>query len=98
MSQFDTAKARIIEVKDQFNLGRSLKHEIRINSSENNGFIVMIGCANFTFGYVKTMLEFLNAYLLDPDLIRAGCSLSEEKDPRPDQQKEATRSSLFGDI
>ena len=48
-------------------LGKKVEHEILIKPTHNNGFIVTIGCRQFSYEGPNNMLKDLRRYLDDPE-------------------------------
>jgi len=48
-------------------LKRAIKHKITIEASDNNGFLVRIGCGTFVAETKKSLLAKLTEYLEDPE-------------------------------
>ena len=52
-------------------LKRAIKHRITIEASDNNGFLVRIGCGTFVAETKKSLLAKLTEYLEDPEKLEA---------------------------
>lgn len=48
-------------------LGKKVEHEILIKPTHNNGFIVTIGCTQFSYEGPNNMLRDLRRYIDDPE-------------------------------
>ena len=48
------------------NFGKVFEHEIVIQPSSNNGFVVRVGCGLFVYNSLRSMLKDLREYLSDP--------------------------------
>jgi len=48
-------------------LGKAIKHNILIEPSGNNGFIITVGCGRFAFQNPKGLLSCLTEYLNNPE-------------------------------
>lgn len=48
-------------------LGRAFNYPINIQPTDNKGFTVQIGCANFSYESGKSMIRDLEAFLDDPE-------------------------------
>ena len=48
-------------------LGKAIKHNILIEPSGNNGFMVTVGCGRFTFENPKGLIDSLKEYLNNPE-------------------------------
>ena len=50
--------------------GRAVQYTITIESSDNNGFIVNVGCGKFAFSNKDDMLEAIQEYVNNPKVVR----------------------------
>ena len=49
--------------------GRAVQYTITIESSDNNGFIVNVGCGKFAFSNKDDMLEAIQEYVNNPKVV-----------------------------
>lgn len=53
--------------KKKLRLGKAFRYEIRIQPTDNQAFMVQVGCKTFVFETKQGLLGALNSYLTTPD-------------------------------
>ena len=77
--------------------GRVISHNILIEASNNNGFIVKVGCGRFAFSDTRSLIEALQEYLDNPlDVAKKysfGCGEQPTRDEAEPPTYQGTRGS-----
>ena len=66
------------------NFKKALQHEIKIKASDNNGYIVTIGCGEYVYSNPNDLIKDLKEYLKDPEKMekKYHCLLYTSPSPR----------------